>query len=238
MSRTMHGLNRINKLAIVAILSTFILACWVPLSPKAVKPPATAAPNLKTARPTPVPTHIPPTATKRVINLSTPKSPAKMTPTTLPTAVPDNTVSLYEGDFNGVKYSVIYPGDFSHSSAYGWEQFCLTKHDRLCVSVHPSNGSWNDAQAMADDVMGQRKTDPSLSSFTIYHQQSTNSSDGYPAYWVGSTYTYKGDAFESSSLFIVIQHIGFEIVADGEPQMMEAYRQILNSIISSFTVGI
>jgi hypothetical protein len=60
--------------------------------------------------------------------------------------------------------------------------------------------------------------------------------DGFPAYRMDSTYTYKDTGYDSMNIFIVIQHVGFEIAADGEARKLAAYHKIMEGIMNSFTL--
>jgi hypothetical protein len=230
------------QLGIVTAITALTLACYANpfmLKERPANPPkaTTLVPTKKVTRVT-VESSLPRSlATATEEELNNPPTPAvptakkKLNP--LPTAVASNVISSFDGDYNGVKYSVLYPGDFSHTSSNGWELFCLTTDKNLCVSVHPRNGNWDDSKALADEVMGEVRD--RTSNMVIYDEKSTTTNmDGFPAYWMGASYTYKGVDYDSSNLFVVVQHIGFEITADGEPQKVEAYRRILDSIMNSF----
>lgn len=232
--------NRLLHLGVVVVISAVILACNVNPFAMAAKqsatPMATTVPSKKPAKATAVPTHPRPTVTateEEIDDSPTPKPTAKKKLTPLPTSVASNVINSFDGDYNGVKYSVLYPGDFSHTSSNGWELFCLTTDKTLCVTVHPRNGNWANAKALADEVMGQVRE--KTSNMIIYDEKSTTTNmDGFPAYWMGASYTYKGVDIDSSNLFVVVQHIGFEIAADGAPQKVEAYRRILDCMMNSF----
>ena len=60
--------------------------------------------------------------------------------------------------------------------------------------------------------------------------------DGFPAFWVAYTYNFHDRYLEGSRLFIVLQHVGFDIAAEGDPALMEKYRSEINSIIESFSI--
>jgi hypothetical protein len=229
--------NRLFHLGVVVVIAAVILACNVNPFAKAEKQTAsqtatTPVSTKKPAKASAVPTR--PRPTEEVIDeVPTLKPTVKKKPAALPTAVPANSISSFDGDYNGVKYSVLYPGDFTHTSSNGWELFCLATDKSLCVTVHPRNGNWTDAKALADEVMGQVRE--KTSNMVIYDEKSTTTNmDGFPAYWMGASYTYKGVDIDSSNLFVVVQHIGFEIAADGAPQKVEAYRRILDSMMNSF----
>jgi len=233
--------NRLFQLGVVVVIAAVILACNVPLFMKTEIPTASQAATTpvsikKPPKVTAEPTRIRPTATvsEEVIDeVPTLKPTTKKKLTPLPTSVASDVINSFDGDFNGVKYSVLYPGDFSHASSNGWELFCLTTDKSLCVTVHPRNGNWTDAKAMADEVMGQVRE--KTSNMVIYDEKSTTTNmDGFPAYWMGASYTYNGIDNDSSNLFVVVQNIGFEITADGAPQKVEAYRRILDSMMNSF----
>lgn len=181
---------------------------------------------------TAVPTFSDPTAVEQIVGIPTQKTPAKRNFPALPTVVPGKTLSLFEGNYRGLGFTALYTEKFSHTSSNGWELFCLKSDKSVCVSIYPHNGNWDDAQALANEEM--EKVRKKTSNMTIYQEQSiTMASDGFPAYWIGSTYTYKGVNYDSSNLFIVVQHIGFNIVADGEAQKFESYRGDLECIMNS-----
>jgi hypothetical protein len=225
MSQIRYDFNRKIKLAIAVTMAMVFMACYNPLL---------KTENLQTAT-SASPGHFQPTNTEQALNSPTSKVISKKKLTPLPTAIPDNTTSLFEGNFNGVKYSAIYPGDFFYISQPYVELFCLKEDDSLCVSIHPSNGNWTDAKAMADEAIKKAKKEKS--NLDVYQQKNIlTASDGLPAFWVGGKYSEKGIDYESIYIFIVMQHIGFEIVADGEAQKVEAYREILNGIMNSFSL--
>ncbi len=243
MAQTKQDFNRTMQLVVLAAITTVIIACHFQLFTQTKKPaglqpeitemfadrPAQATSAATT-------THPRPTATEKMIESSTQKPPTKEKPTALPSATPAKRGTLYDADFDGIRYSVIYPENFTHISTGEWEQFCLNSGDSLCVSIQiHRNGSWANAQALADETMAKIKKE--VVNLEIYHQQSTMDADGFPAYWVGCYFTDQGIYYQSDKLFIVIQHIGFEIVTLGDPKMMESYQKTLKEIVESFRVG-
>jgi hypothetical protein len=141
----------------------------------------------------------------------------------------------YDGDFNGVKYQLDLPANFIHSTSGGWQQFCLDASDKLCVSIQPQSGSWNDAEAMADEVITGFSR--SVGNYQELDRQSTYSGEGFPAYQVGYTYTWHDKNLEGSRLFIVVQNIGFDISAEGQAALMDKYRAEIKSIMDSFRLN-
>ena len=138
----------------------------------------------------------------------------------------------YEGEINGVKYTIDHPANFTFSSAGGWDEFCLDVDDNLCVGIRRPEGNWSDPEAMATDVMTGLGRE--VSDFNIYHQQHTVTADGFTAYWVGCTYSSKGVKYEGSYLFVVVQNVGFEIAGYGEPEMMKTYQSTIKKMMESF----
>lgn len=134
--------------------------------------------------------------------------------------------------FNGTSYSIDHPYVFVHSVSGIWQQLCLDAPEKLCVSIQPQQNSWASAEAMADEVMTSFSS--SVSDYQELHRQSTVTSEGFPAYWVGYTYTREGKALEGSRLFVVAQDAGFDIAAEGEPVMMELYQAVIKTILESF----
>jgi hypothetical protein len=158
------------------------------------------------------------------------------TPTIQPPASESGTYVTYEGDFHGVKYTIDHLENFTHSTSGDWQEFCLDVHDNLCVGVLPINGDWADSKAMAIDQMGLLKKN--VSDFNIYHEQSTKTAvDGFPAYWVGCTYTWNGVNYDNSRLFVLVQHVGFIINAYGEPEMMQEYQAAIKKMMESFVLA-
>lgn len=145
------------------------------------------------------------------------------------------TYIIYEGDLKGVKYTLRLPGSFIYNSAGEWDKFCLDKDPDLCVAVRRQNGNWNDPEEMANEVMAGFSRD--VTHFKIDHQQHTTTADGFTAYWVGSTYTQGGVDYESSRLFVLVQHVGFEIMGYGEPEMMKTYQPVIKTMLESFTLA-
>jgi hypothetical protein len=153
-----------------------------------------------------------------------------------PTAIElDEAYQTYEGEINGVKYSIEYPANFIYSTADGWDKFCLDVDDNLCVAVRRPDGLWNDPETMATDVMTGFGNE--VNNFNIYHQQHTITADGFTAYWVGCTYSMQDVNFESSHLFVVVQHVGFEIAGYGEAEMMKTYDTVIKKMMESFLLG-
>jgi hypothetical protein len=145
------------------------------------------------------------------------------------------TYTTYEGNLNGVTYTIRLPASFIYSSAGEWDKFCLDNDPDLCVAINHQNGNWNDPQEMADEVMAGFSRE--VTQFKIDHQQHTTTADGFTAYWVGSTYTQGGVNYESSRLFVVVQHVGFDIMGYGEPEMMNTYQSVIKAMMESFTLG-
>jgi hypothetical protein len=145
------------------------------------------------------------------------------------------TYTTYEGNLNGVNYTIRLPASFIYSSAGEWDKFCLDSDPDLCVAIRHQNGNWNDPQEMANEVMAGFSRE--LTQFKIDHQQHTTTADGFTAYWVGSTYTQGGVDYESSRLFVVIQHVGFDIMGFGEPEMMNTYQSVIKGMIESFSIA-
>lgn len=141
------------------------------------------------------------------------------------------TYETYHGDFHGVKYSINYPGGFTHASRDGWELFCL--QGKACFGVHPQNGTWSDAQDMSEKVLSVFRQ--GVSNFKISHQQSTTTKDGFSAYWVGCTYTQNAANYESSRMFVMVQQVGFELAGYGDPDFMKTYGPIFKTMMESFT---
>lgn len=138
----------------------------------------------------------------------------------------------YDGDYNGVKYQLDHPVAFIHSTSGGWQEFCLDAPGKLCVSIQPQSGNWNDAEAMADEIItGFSST---VGNYHELYRQSTYTGDGFPAYSVGYTYTWQDKNLEGSRLFVVVQQIGFDIAAEGDPALMHQYRSLIQSIVDSF----
>jgi hypothetical protein len=138
----------------------------------------------------------------------------------------------YDGDFNGIKYQLDYPAAFIHSTSGGWQEFCLEGSEKLCVSIQPQNGNWNDTEAMADEIITGFSS--AVGNYQELDRQNTYSGDGFPAFLVTYTYSWQGKDLEGSRLFILIQHIGFDIAAEGDSVMMDKYRSVINSIVDSF----
>ena len=142
------------------------------------------------------------------------------------------TVSTYDGEYNDVKYRIDLPVEFAHSTSGGWEQFCLNSTKKLCVSIQPQNGNWNDSEAMANEIIGGFSS--TVSNYLEIDHKSTFSGDGFPAFWVAYTYTWQGADLEGSRLFILIQHIGFDIATEGSPAWMDEFRSVTQKIVDSF----
>jgi hypothetical protein len=140
----------------------------------------------------------------------------------------------YDGDFNGIKYQIDYPAAFIHGTSGGWQEFCLDGSEKLCVGIQPQNGNWNDTEAMADEIITGFSS--AVGNYQELDRQTTYSGDGFPAFLVTYTYTWQGKDLEGSRLFILIQHIGFDIAAEGDAVMMEKYRSVIQSIVDSFRV--
>ncbi len=145
------------------------------------------------------------------------------------------TYTTYEGNLNGVTYTIRLPASFIYSSAGEWDKFCLENDPNLCVAIRHQNGNWNDPQEMANEVMAGFSRE--VTQFKIDHQQHTTTADGFSAYWVGSTYTQDGVDYESSRLFVVVQHVGFDIMGYGQPEMMNTYQSVIKAMLESFTLG-
>lgn len=154
-------------------------------------------------------------------------------PTIHPTAEEsDGAMSTYPGDYNGVQYALDYPENFVHTTEGGWESFCLDAVQKLCVSVQPQSGDWNDAQAMADAIITDFSS--AVGDYRELSRESTYTFDGFEAYKVGYTYSFQGQNLEGSRMFVVVQHVGFDIAGEGELDLMEANRDLINEIMGSF----
>lgn len=138
----------------------------------------------------------------------------------------------YDGDYNGIKYQLDYPASFIHSTSGDWQEFCLDGSYKLCVSIQPQNGDWNDTEAMADEIITGFSS--AVSNYQELGRQDTYSGDGFPASLVTYTYIWQGKDLEGSQLFVLIQHIGFDIAAEGDPIIMDTYRSVIESIVDSF----
>jgi hypothetical protein len=162
----------------------------------------------------------------------TPEASAATQPAPEEIPILSGATSTYNGDYNGVKYHIALPVEFVHSTSGGWEQFCLETSEKLCVSIQPQNGNWNDSEAMANEIIGGFSS--TVSNYKEIDHKSTFSGDGFPAYWVGYTYTWQDTDLEGSRLFIVIQHIGFDIATEGSPALMDQFRSDTQKIVDSF----
>jgi hypothetical protein len=152
---------------------------------------------------------------------------------------PENTIPpgggrdiAYEGDLNGIKYTIHLPAGFIYSSSGDWDQFCLDEDPNLCVAVRRQNGNWNDPEDMANEVMAAFGQD--VTRLKINHQQHTKTTDGFTAYWVDATYTNNGLNYASSRLYVIVQHVGFEVIGFGQPEMMKKYQAVIKAIMESF----
>jgi hypothetical protein len=140
----------------------------------------------------------------------------------------------YDGEFNGVKYQLDLPAGFIHSTSGGWQEFCLKAPDELCVSIQPQSGTWNESEVMADEIITGFSS--SVGNYQELNRRSTSTGDGFPAYSVGYTYFWQDKNIEGSRLFVVIQHVGFDIAAEGSSAMMDEYRSVIKSIVDSFRI--
>ncbi len=138
----------------------------------------------------------------------------------------------FTDEFNSIPYTIDHPYVFVPSISGDWQQLCLDAPEELCVSIQPQPGRWVSAEAMANEIITSFSS--SVSSYQELHRQSTVTSEGTPAYWVGYTYTREGKVLEGSRLFVVAQGAGFDIAAEGEPMMMELYQAVIKAILESF----
>lgn len=88
---------------------------------------------------------------------------------------------------------------------------------------------------MADEIITGFSS--SVGNYQELNRQSTSTGEGFPAYWVGYTYTWQDKNLEGSRLFVVIQHVGFDIAAEGDPALMDKYRSVIKSIVDSFRIA-
>ncbi len=150
-------------------------------------------------------------------------------------AVGGGTYTTFEGKLNGVSYTINIPANFIFSTDGVWDKFCLDEDPNLCVGVLHQNGNWNDPEEMANEMMTTFKQE--VTNLQIYHQQHTTTADGFNAYWVGSTYTRDGLDYESSHVFVLVQHVGFQIMGFGQPEIMTIYQPVIKAMMESFLLG-
>jgi len=151
------------------------------------------------------------------------------------TAVAAGATVVHEGYLNGVGYTITHPNNFLYESDGDWDRFCLDEDPDLCVGVLHQNGNWNNSEEMANELIAAFSQ--SVDDYQIYHSQTTITADGFDAYWVGATYTQGAQPFESSHLFVLVQHVGFEIMGYGSTDKMETYQPVIKSIMESFLLG-
>lgn len=143
--------------------------------------------------------------------------------------------SIYEGDLGGVSYTMKLSASFLYSSDGDWDKFCLDEDPNLCVGVLHQNGNWNDPEEMANELIATFSQE--VTDLQISHQQHTTTADGFNAYWVGTTYTRGGLLYEGSHLFVLVQHVGFEIMGFGQPEIMKTYQPVIKAMMESFSLG-
>ena len=142
----------------------------------------------------------------------------------------------YEGEANGVQYEIDYPAVFVHTTTGGWQNFCLDAPEQLCVSVQREEGNWDTPKAMADEIMTAFAS--SVGDYQELGRQSASTAEGMSAYQVEYTYTWHDTKLKGVSLFVLVQHVGFEIAGYGEPPMMEVYYQaVIKGMMESFRLN-
>jgi len=139
---------------------------------------------------------------------------------------------LFSADFNGVHYSLEYPYAFVHSTAGGWERFCLEAPEKMCFGVQAQNGPWADAEDMANRVLADFSG--AVAQYRELGRQKTATGNGLPAYRVDYTCQWQGEARQAVRLFVVVQQAGFDVIAEGDPVMMEVYRPVTKWVLESF----
>jgi len=139
---------------------------------------------------------------------------------------------LFSADFNGVHYSLEYPYAFVHSTAGGWERFCLEAPEKMCFGVQAQNGPWASAEDMANRVLADFSG--AVAQYRELGRQKTTTGDGLPAYRVDYTCQWQGEERQAIRMFVVVQQVGFDVIAEGDPAMMEVYRPVAKWVLESF----
>jgi hypothetical protein len=234
--------SRIRLILLVLILAMLSLACILPqmiIGEKDARP--TQRIPIPTDTKQPIPTRpAVPTATQTPPETDEFKDPqpdaTAASADEEENSIPEfgGTYDVFEGELNGVSYSLHFPANFLPASANGVDRLCDENDENLCVTIRRPIGSWEDAQGMADALMAELRSE--VTQLNIQHQQHTTTADGFPAYWVGCTYTRDGVAYQSSRLFVMVQNVSFEIAGYGEPEKMETYAPLIKMMIESFTI--
>jgi len=141
----------------------------------------------------------------------------------------------FEGDFNGIKYSIDHPFVFIHSSSGGWQQLCLDAPEKLCVSAQPQTGNWKNAKEFSDDVLSGFSS--TVGDYQEISRRDVITADGLAAIEVHYTCTWQGESLEGVRRFAVNKSTGFDIAAEGDPVMMSVYQAIIKNMLDSFRLA-
>lgn len=153
-----------------------------------------------------------------------------------PTLVPlGASYQYFDGAVGALTYSLEHPYLFVHSTDDGWDRFCLEAPEELCFKLKAHPGFEGDEADLADEIMSDFES--TVSDYQELHSQHTQTDQGLTAYWVGYTFSRDGRPVEGSRLFVVKESVGFDIVAEGDPVMMDVYRAVVKKVLESFRAG-
>jgi len=153
-----------------------------------------------------------------------------MNPVTLP--LQDLYPSRNSSDW--IDYMIDISVPFTFRKEGSGDLFCLRESDgKACLFIIRHFNEWNSPEEAADTIIDDYAKQ--VNNFEIYHQQSTYSAEGYPAYWVGAHFSAGENNYESSHLFIQAKNGVFQVFTYAPTDLIEQYRESLKKIAESFS---
>lgn len=157
-------------------------------------------------------------------------SPYHMNPVTLP--LQDLYPSRNSSDL--INYMIDISAPFTFRKEGSGDLFCLKESDgKACLFIIRHFNEWNSPEEAADTIIDDYAKQ--VNNLEIYHQQSTYSAEGYPAYWVGAYFSAGENNYESSHLFIQAKNGVFQVFTYAPTDLIEQYRESLKKIAESFS---
>jgi hypothetical protein len=131
-------------------------------------------------------------------------------------------------------FSVLYPFTFKPVPSVDYPTICLDTPAKLCLSIQIRPGKWTDSQELGETVF--KKCCHSANLFQMISSQPLETDAGQTGYLVNYYSNISGQQNESMRLFLAVDGVGYDVIASGEPNVMQAYRDVITKMLASFIV--
>ena len=142
--------------------------------------------------------------------------------------------SYLDGEMENHKFSLSYPYAFKPVDSAGLPTVCLDAPEKLCLSIQTQPGEWTDPQGFESAII--EKYSRSVKNYQEIGSQDFQTESGLAGYQVNYYSNLAGRRYESTRLFLVVDGVGYDLTVDGEPKVMQVYRDVITNMLASFTI--